>query len=393
MVDGILNLPWWGVVLAALLMTHVTIAGVTIFLHRYQAHRSLELHPIVSHFFRLWLWLSTGMVTKAWTAVHRKHHAKCETEDDPHSPQVLGIRKVFWEGAELYRKEAKNQETLDKYGHGTPDDWLERNIYTRSSKLGIGLMLAINLLLFGIAGISVWGVQMIWIPIFAAGVVNGIGHFWGYRNYETQDAARNISPWGIIIGGEELHNNHHAFPGSAKLSSKPWEFDIGWMYIRIFEMLGLAKVKKVAPEPVIVEGKQKVDMETVRAIVVHRLHVLSHYYRDVMIPVLKEEVSRGDAAWSRVAKRNKALLVRDEALIDEISKDQLQDVLKHSQSLNTVYEFKLRLQELWKRSSETQEHMLYAVQEWCRQAEATGNQYLKNFAITLRGYTVQANPA
>ena len=248
MFNGLVNLPWWGYIVVALVFTHITIAAVTIFLHRGQAHRALDLHPIISHFFRFWLWLSTGMVTKEWAAIHRKHHAACETVDDPHSPQILGIKKVFWEGAELYRKESKNLETIEKYGKGTPDDWIERHVYTPYSARGIALMAAINILLFGPLGLTIWAVQMAWIPVTAAGIINGIGHYWGYRNFSADDASTIISPWGIIIGGEELHNNHHAYPTSAKLSSKWFEFDIGWLYIRTFEILGLATVKRVAPK-------------------------------------------------------------------------------------------------------------------------------------------------
>ncbi|MEO7114591.1 MAG: fatty acid desaturase, partial [Caldimonas sp.] len=238
----------WEIVAYTLFTTHITIAAVTIFLHRAQAHRALDLHGIPSHFFRFWLWLASGMVTKEWVAIHRKHHAKCETVDDPHSPQTRGIKTVLLQGSELYRTEARNQETLAKYGHGTPDDWIERNLYTRYSWEGVGLMLILNLMLFGAIGATVWAVQMLWIPITAAGIVNGIGHFWGYRNFEAADASRNVSPWGVIIGGEELHNNHHTYPTSAKLSVKPYEFDIGWAYIRGLEMLGLATVRKTAPQ-------------------------------------------------------------------------------------------------------------------------------------------------
>jgi len=248
MLSGLIDLPWWGYVLVALALTHVTIASVTIFLHRHQAHRALELHAIPSHFFRFWLWLTTGMITREWAAIHRKHHAKCETDEDPHSPQVLGIRKVLLEGAELYRSESRNVETIKRYGHGTPDDWVERNVY-RHNTVGLGIMLVINVILFGPIGLTIWAVQMLWIPIWAAGVINGIGHYFGYRNFDCADASTNIVPWGILIGGEELHNNHHSFATSAKLSAKWYEFDIGWMYIRILEMLGLAKVRKVIPMP------------------------------------------------------------------------------------------------------------------------------------------------
>jgi len=389
MLNGLVDLPWWGYVLVALGFTHVTIAAVTIFLHRHQAHRALDLHPIVSHFFRFWLWLSTGMVTKEWTAVHRKHHARCETEEDPHSPQVFGLPKVFWEGAELYRKESRNAETLEKYGRGTPDDWLERHVYTGSSKMGIVTMFILNVLLFGPIGITIWAVQMIWIPLFAAGVINGIGHFWGYRNYESPDASTNIVPWGILVGGEELHNNHHAFPSSAKLSSKPWEFDIGWLYIRSFEIMGLAKVKKVAPEPVINPAKQTADMETVKAILVNRLHVLSRYAKDVVVPVLREEAHKADEGCRHLLKRARSTLVRGEAVMGEEDKTQLQAALSRSQRLTTVYEYKTRLQELWQRSHTSQDSLLHHLQDWCKQAEETGIKGLQDFARSLKGYTIQ----
>jgi stearoyl-CoA desaturase (Delta-9 desaturase) len=276
--NGFVDLPWWGYVVVTLILTHVTIAAVTIYLHRHQAHRGLELHPVPSHFFRFWLWLSTGMITKEWVAIHRKHHAKCETEEDPHSPQIFGINKVLWLGVVLYVKEGYNQETLDRYGHGTPDDWLERNVYSPHAKLGVVLMLLIDLMLFGIAtGAIVWAVQMLWIPFWAAGVINGVGHFWGYRNFQPEDASRNIVPWGILIGGEELHNNHHAYASSAKLSNKWYEFDIGWMYIRILEMFGLAQVKKVAPRVRLDLAKQQCDAETLQAIITHRYDVLANY--------------------------------------------------------------------------------------------------------------------
>lgn len=389
MLNGIVDLPWWGYVLVALGFTHITIASVTIFLHRHQAHRALELHPVVSHFFRFWLWLTTGMVTKEWAAIHRKHHARCETEEDPHSPQILGLSKVLWEGAELYRKESKNLDTLEHYGKGTPDDWIERKLYTPYSQFGIVMMFVINSLLFGPLGITIWAVQMMWIPVFAAGVINGIGHYWGYRNYESADAATNIAPWGILIGGEELHNNHHAFPSSAKLSSKPWEFDIGWFYIRALQILGLARVRKVAPEPVIDPAKQTVDMETVRAILVNRFHVLSHYARDVVVPVLREELCKADESCRRLLRRARRPLVRGEAVMDEDAKGRVQAALNLSQTLTTVYEHKKRLQALWQSRFSSQDNLLHHLQEWCKQAEATGIKALQDFARRLSGYTLQ----
>ncbi|MEO7558549.1 MAG: fatty acid desaturase [Gammaproteobacteria bacterium] len=388
MLDGLLNLSFWGYVVATLLLTHITIAGVTIYLHRHQAHRALTLHPVVSHFFRFWLWLTTGMETKAWTAIHRKHHAKCETAEDPHSPQILGIKTVFWQGSELYRKEARNQETKDKYGHGTPDDWLERHVYERHSAKGVVLMFVLDVMLFGLAGIAIWGMQMLWIPVMAAGVINGIGHWWGYRNYECPDAATNIVPWGILIGGEELHNNHHTFASSAKLSSKAWEFDIGWMYIRLLEMAGLARVKKVAPKPIVV-SKASADMDTLSALITHRFRVMASYGKEVVGRVYKEELLKVDKTYHGLFKRARALLIREESLMDAEARRKLETVLSHSHTLNTVYQYKQRLQEIWKRSTETQENLLHALQEWCRQAEATGIKALQDFAEKLRGYSMQ----
>jgi stearoyl-CoA desaturase (delta-9 desaturase) len=390
MLNGIVDLPWWGYVLVTLGLTHITIASVTIFLHRHQAHRALDLHPAVSHFFRLWLWLTTGMETKAWAAIHRKHHARCDTEEDPHSPQILGLSKVLWEGAELYRKEAANSQTLEQYGKGTPDDWLERHLYSPRSRYGIVVMFLIDALLFGPIGITIWAVQMIWIPFFAAGIINGIGHYWGYRNYESADAATNVVPWGILIGGEELHNNHHAFPSSAKLSSKPWEFDIGWFYIRTLQSLGLARVKKVAPEPVINPCKHTADMETVRAILVNRFHVLSHYARDVVVPVLREELHKADQSCRRLLRRAHRPLVRGDAVMNEDAKGRVQAALNLSQTLATVYDYKKRLQELWQSHSSSPDSLLRHLQEWCKQAEATGIKVLQDFSRTLKGYTLQA---
>lgn len=393
MLDGLLNFSGWELVVATLVLTHITIASVTIFLHRHQAHRALNLHPAVSHFFRFWLWLTTGMVTREWVAVHRKHHANCEDVGDPHSPQVLGIRKVFFEGSELYRDAARDRGMLDKYGFGTPDDWLERKVYTGRRNLGVVLMLLLDLALFGVAGITVWAVQMLWIPVTAAGVINGIGHFWGYRNFEAPDASRNIVPLGLLIGGEELHNNHHAHASSARLSARWWEFDIGWFYIRLMAALGLAQVKKVAPRPVVQPDKDCVDMDTVKAVINARFQVLSQYGRHVVARVHRDELralrESIDSGYRRYLKRARALLVREESLMDDAAREQLEDVLRRSERLKTVYDFKQRLQAIWKQSATTQDHLLHALQEWCRQAEATGIKALEDFARRLRGYSLQ----
>ncbi|MCR4300509.1 MAG: fatty acid desaturase [Sulfuricaulis sp.] len=395
MLEGLINLPWWGYIAVALVLTHVTIAAVTIFLHRHQAHRALDLHPVVSHFFRFWLWFSTGMVTKEWAAIHRKHHAKVETPDDPHSPQQLGIRTVMWQGTELYRREAKNLETLDKYGHGTPDDWIERQLYTGRSKQGIIIMLVTNIVLFGPIGITIWAVQMAWIPLFAAGIINGVGHYWGYRNFEIADASTNIVPWGILIGGEELHNNHHTFGSSAKLSSKWWEFDIGWMYIRILEIIGMAHVKKIPPELTCDTAKQHMDIDTVKAVITGRFQVMAQFAREVMTHVHREELKKADPndreSWA-LLKRARRLMVREAALLDEASRRWLNDALAHNATLGTVYTMKQKLQAVWQRSATTQEHLLHALQEWCREAEATGIEALQNFSQKLRTYTLVPMP-
>ena len=387
MFNGLLDLSVWELVIVALVLTHITIASVTIFLHRHQAHRALDLHPIVSHFFRFWLWLTTGMRTIEWVAVHRKHHVKCETEEDPHSPQVLGIKKVLWRGAELYGVEADNQETLEKYGKGTPDDWIERNLYKPRKNYGIAAMLLINVLLFGAAGITIWAVQMIWIPFWAAGVINGIGHYWGYRNYECKDASRNISPWGIIIGGEELHNNHHTYPTSAKLSSKWWEFDIGWFYIRLLQAVKLAKVNTVPPKTVFGPLKPVVDMEPLRAVMSNRYQVAASYCTGVLLPILREEIKKANESSHGLFKSAKKLLVREESLLNENAKQKLESALSVSQKLKIAYSYKQKLEEIWNRRGASQEHLLHALQEWCKQAEAAGIHYLEEFAQSLRGYT------
>ncbi|MCG6971337.1 MAG: fatty acid desaturase [Gammaproteobacteria bacterium] len=387
MLNGLLDLPVWGIVVGALILTHITIASVTIFLHRHQAHRALDLNPVVSHFFRFWLWLTTGMRTIEWVAVHRKHHVKCETEEDPHSPQIHGIRKVLWRGAELYGQETDKPETMEKYGKGTPNDWIERNLYAPWQNYGLGVMFLIDILLFGVAGISVWAVQMLWIPFWAAGVINGIGHYWGYRNYECKDASRNIVPWAIIVGGEELHNNHHTYPTSAKLSSKWWEFDIGWMYIRLLQAVRLAKVNTVAPKPVIGPAKPVIDMDTLGAVLTNRFQIMSSYYKSVVVPVLREEVKKANESSHELLRRAKKLLIREESLLNENAKQKLESALSVSQKLKIVYSYRQKLEQIWNNRGVSQENLLHALQDWCKQAEAAGIHYLEDFAQNLKGYT------
>lgn len=386
---GLLHLPWWGYIVATVILTQITIMGVTIYLHRCQAHRALDLHPAVSHFFRFWLWMTTGMVTKQWAAIHRKHHAKVETDEDPHSPQTRGIWTVFLQGAELYKKEARNQETLDRYGEGTPDDWIERNLYTAHSALGIMIMLGIDLLLFGTIGLTIWAIQMVWIPLWAAGVVNGVGHYVGYRNFECQDASRNIFPWGVFIGGEELHNNHHTYGTSAKFSVKWFELDVGWYVIRLLQFFGLAKPKRVPPKAVLVKGKSSVDIDTLKALLSHRFQVLAHYSKDVILPVLRDERRRAGQASQNMLNRVRKLLVRDTSLIDQSAQKDLENVLDKHRSLAVVYQYRLKLQSIWAKSTATQKELLESLQEWCHQAEATGINALREFVSHLKTYMPQ----
>jgi stearoyl-CoA desaturase (delta-9 desaturase) len=392
--NGLIDLSFWGYFWVALGLTHVTIASVTIFLHRHQAHRALSLHASISHFFRFWLWLTTGMVTREWAAIHRKHHAKCEREEDPHSPQVEGILKVLFAGAWLYRREALNAETIEAYGHGTPDDWLERNVYSKHRFLGIAVMFLIDLVLFGLPGVVIWLVQMAWIPFWAAGVINGVGHFWGYRNFETHDASRNIVPWGIIIGGEELHNNHHAYGVSARLSNKWWEFDIGWLYIRILETFGLAKVRRVAPKTSFADELGAVDMEMLKAVVANRFHVLKLYGSHVVAPVLRAQARiAGNASGDRKGRRHWRLIKRrlasENPAVEHHTGEQLSAELANNQTLQTIYDFKQKLKAVWTQRSKDQAELLARLQAWCAEAEASGVSALREFSRQLRGYRSQ----
>lgn len=386
---GLLRMTWWQVLLITLAMTHVTIIAITVFLHRSQAHRSLDLHPLPAHFFRFWLWMTTGMVTKEWVSIHRKHHAKCETVDDPHSPVTHGIKTVLLQGSELYRAEAKVAETMKKYGHNTPDDWMERNVYTRHSRLGVSLMLVINVLLFGALGLTVWAVQMLWSPIHAAGIINGLGHHWGYRNFEAPDASTNVSPWGIWIGGEELHNNHHTFPTSAKLSVKPFEFDIGWGYIRALEMLGLAKVRKTAPQLKLGELKAVADSQTLEALIANRYEVMAKYAANLRsacaeeLDRLKQQGAQNTERWTemRLAQR---WLHRDDQKIPADVKAQVANACGQSPALTKLVAMREELRQLWTRTNVSGEQLVADLQGWCQRAEASGIVALQEFARTLK---------
>jgi stearoyl-CoA desaturase (Delta-9 desaturase) len=380
---GYLDLNFWGYVVATLILVQVSIFGVTVYLHRDAAHRSLDLHPIIRHFFRLWIWASSSMLTKEWVAVHRKHHAKCETPEDPHSPVIFGLKKVLLEGAELYQVQARNSETLEKYGRGCPDDWVERNVYSKYRNLGIISMALVDLFLFGVPSIIIFSIQMLTFPVLAAGVINGLGHAIGYRNFECPDASTNVMPFGLFIGGEELHNNHHAFPSSAKFSIQRWEFDPGWGFISLCKFFGLAKVHRVAPKPVQIAGKH-VDLETVRAVIVNRMHVIRDYTVNVTLPVFRAELA---TAGTRLSAGVRKLLVRESSLLDEHAKTRLAQALEHSKALHTVHEFRARLQLLWN-SNMSNDSLLAHLKEWIAQAEASGIKSLQEFAVSLRGYAM-----
>ncbi|MCV2356237.1 MULTISPECIES: DesA family fatty acid desaturase [Roseateles] len=386
--NGLLDASAWQIVAYTLVITHFTILGVTIFLHRAQAHRALDLGPIPSHFFRLCLWLTTGMVTKEFVAVHRKHHAKCETEEDPHSPQTRGLKALLLTGVELYRAEAKNPETIAKYGTGTPNDWIERNLYTRFSWQGVGLMLIINLALFGAIGATVWAIQMVWIPVWATGVINGLGHWWGYRNFEAPDASTNVSPWGILIGGEELHNNHHTYPTSAKFSVKKYEFDIGWGYIRAFEMLGWAKVRKTAPKLRLGEIKPA-DKDTLEAVIANRYEVMASYGRGLKaacaaeLAKMKAQGQERSAQWAQFQSASR-WLHRDEARIPVSMLEQIASLRAASPSLDKLVTMREELRQLWTRTNVSAEQLVSDLQAWCRRAEESGIAELRNFSMSLR---------
>jgi len=388
MFSGLLNLPWWGDLIAGLILVQITIAGVTVYLHRCQAHRALDVHPIVSHFFRFWMWLTTGMITKEWAAIHRKHHAKCETEEDPHSPRIHGINKILWGGVVLYVQESHKPETMSKYGHGTPDDWLERNVYTPMNKWGIVLLAAIDVALFGvIPGLLIYGIQLAWIPFWAAGVINGLGHYFGYRNFHTEDDSTNMVPIAAWIGGEELHNNHHAYPTSAKFSQRWYEFDLGWMYIRIMESLGLAKVRKVAPKVKLDPSKFEVDAATLQAVIMHRFDVMKHYAKSVKrASKLEIDALRAKGHDIHALKKMRTWLHRNDAVVPARHREEIDRVMAASPSLKTTITMREELARLWERSTLSTEQLVTQLKDWCERAEKSDVPPLVDFSRRLRCY-------
>jgi stearoyl-CoA desaturase (delta-9 desaturase) len=384
--QGLLNAGWGTMLAYTLVLTQLTIFTVTLYLHRCQTHRGVDLHPLISHFFRFWGWLTTGMVTKEWVAVHRKHHAKVETEEDPHSPQIFGIKKVFFDGVSLYREASMIKDDLEKYGRGTPDDWIERKLYASHPYWGPVLMAVIDLALFGVIGMAIWAVQMIWIPFWAAGFVNGIGHYWGYRNFESADTARNLIPWGFWIGGEELHNNHHAFPSSAKFALRKWEFDIGWAAICALRAVGLAKVLRVAPTLDVRPNVHLPDAETLKAVLTHRFQAMTDFYREVIVPTLRDEAQHAGESLKAVPRRMRLALADGGRWLDSEGRERMQAVLAKRPNLSTVCDFRARLSALMEQRGADQ--ALKGLQQWIHEAEQSGIHALQAFAQRLKGYGV-----
>lgn len=386
---GLLNFSTWQIVLYTFIVVQVTLSGVSLYLHREQTHRGIQMNPVIQHFYRFWLWFTTGMLTKEWVAIHRKHHAHCETDQDPHSPQIHGIKKVLFHGVTLYTAERENQETMDKYGKGTPDDWLERNVYTRFHYVGIVLLALLNIALFGVIGLLIYAIQMIWIPFFAAGVINGIGHFVGYRNYRTDDSSRNITRFAFFVFGEELHNNHHAFPSSSKFAHKKGEHDIGWYVICLMNKMGLCKIKKVVPDLYVDDEQIDFDGDTVKAILTHKFNVLQVYIKDVISTNLTEEYQNTSKSFKKRIKKYTHNLSLDPQFLKTDIKAKWSGYFEDSQSLNKLLEYKADLQAIWDNNSQSVDEMIAALKVWCAKAEASGNKMLEDFAVSLRSYKLQ----
>ena len=380
-----------GVAVYFLVATQLTIFSVTLYLHRSQAHRGVDFHPALAHVFRFWTWLSTSMITREWVAIHRKHHAKCETEEDPHSPMHKGIRTVFWRGVELYREARRDRASIDQYGKGCPSDWIERNVYTRFPEWGPTLLLFINFALFGFVGVALWALQMAWIPFWAAGVVNGLGHWWGYRNFETTDTATNLTPWGVWIGGEELHNNHHAFPSSAKFALRKWEFDIGWAAIKGLQKLRLAKVLRVAPSLDVRPNMPVPDGDTMKALLAHRFQAMTDYQRNVLKPALREEAAAAGAKLRALLPRKlRRGMVDDGRWLKPDAREQLQQWVAQRPRIRTLVEYRQRLSALLEARTHDAGEALHNLQAWCREAEATGIRALQDYSARLKGYSLQS---
>ena len=387
---GLLQMGWGALLIYLLVVTQITIFAVTLYLHRSQAHRGVDFHPVIAHFFRFWVWITTSMITKEWVAIHRKHHAKCETEEDPHSPMVKGIGNVFWRGVELYREARWDRASIEQYGKGAPSDWIERHVYTRHPLAGPTLLLLVSFALFGFMGVAVWAIQMAWIPFWAAGVVNGLGHWWGYRNFETTDTATNLTPWAVWIGGEELHNNHHAFPSSAKFALRRWEFDIGWAAIRVLQTVGLAKVLRVAPSLDLRPNIPMPDTDTLKALLTHRFQAMTDYQHTVLKPALREEARIAGAKLRALLPRKlQKGLADDGRWLKPDAREQLQQWVAQRPRIHTLVEYRARLAAVLETRSQSANDTLQQLQAWCREAEASGIQALQEFSLRMKGYALQ----
>ena len=387
--SGLLQSGWVGLFVYFLVVTQLTIFSVTLYLHRSQAHRGVDFHPVLAHFFRFWTWLTTSMITREWAAIHRKHHAKCETEDDPHSPMHKGIGNVLWKGGDMYREARLDRASIEQYGKGCPDDWIERHLYTPHATMGPVAMLLVNFVLFGAWGVAIWAIQMAWIPFWAAGVINGLGHWWGYRNFETTDTATNLTPWGVWIGGEELHNNHHAFPSSAKFALRKWEFDIGWSAIKLLESVKLAKVLRVAPTLDLRPSIHVPDAETLKALVAHRFQAMTDYQRNVLKPALREEAAAAGAKLRALLPRKlRKGMVDDGRWLKPDARAQLQAWIASKPRIQTLIEYRARLSEVLESRSHDAGEKLKRLQAWCAEAEASGVRALQDYAARLRGYAL-----
>jgi stearoyl-CoA desaturase (delta-9 desaturase) len=387
---GLLQAGWVSLALYLLVATQLTIFSVTLYLHRSMAHRGVDFHPLIAHVFRFWTWLTTSMITKEWVAIHRKHHAKCETDEDPHSPVQKGIGNVFWRGVELYREARAQRGDIEKYGKGCPDDWIERHVYTPHATMGPTLLLFISFALFGFAGVAIWAIQMLWIPFWAAGVVNGLGHWWGYRNFETDDTATNLTPWGVWIGGEELHNNHHAFPSSAKFALRKWEVDIGWTTIRMLESIGLAKVLRVAPALDVRPNIHVPDAETLKALLAVRFQAMTDFQRGVLKPALREEAAAAGARLRALLPRKlRKGLADDGRWLKPDARQQLHAWVAQRPRIRALVEHRARLAAVLEARGNDAAATLHNLQAWCAEAEASGIRALQEFSARLKGYSLQ----
>lgn len=388
---GLLQFGWGDLAIYFLIATQLTIFSVTLYLHRSQAHRGVDFHPVLAHMFRFWTWLTTSMITKEWVAIHRKHHAKCETEEDPHSPVHKGIKTVFWRGVELYREARAMRGDIEQYGKGCPDDWIERHLYSAYPTMGPTVLLAVSFVLFGFAGVALWAIQMAWIPFWAAGVVNGLGHWWGYRNFESADTSTNLTPWGVWVGGEELHNNHHTFPSSAKFALRKWEVDIGWIAIRMFEAVGLAKVLRVAPSLDVRPNIHVPDADTMKALLAHRFLAMTDYKRNVLMPALREEARAAGAKMRSLLPRQlRKGLADDGRWLKPDARAQLHTWVAERPRIRTLVEYRARLAAVLEARSQNASDTLHNLQDWCREAEASGIRVLQDYSARLKGYSLQS---